>query len=472
MTDRELKALVYPDAWGEAALGFKYHPKQKAVLRALGRDGARILARCGNEVGKTSVVATTAVLWHLTAFPKGFVVSTAGVWRQVTHQLVPALKRFAHRFGSWKFLDSAISVDGIDRYVGFSTKDDGRFQGFHGSPAEPLLIIIDEAAAVPASIFLSAEERCNPQRLLILGSTLGVGGKFYDLSTTLGKFYEQFKLPQTECTRDQGWWIAPESIERKISKYGAEHPIVLSSVFAEFPGQVDGALVSLLAVERCIGNPPAPRGEQRHAFCDFAAGGDENVLAMRVGNRVWIEKAWRERNTMSAVGQFVALFNKLKREHGLKPEEISGDADGLGKPMVDAIHEVGWPIYEFRGGAGPRFDQDYYNAISEVWGEGTKEIDRMEVILPDDTELKAQLVTRKSRFSPKGKLWLETKDDLRKRNVESPDRADAVLGALRPPPQIASFRLGGSRADDDEFRATLVNQALEMVTPGLEGAQC
>ena len=66
------------------------------------------------------------------------------------------------------------------------------------------------------------------------------------------------------------------------------------------------------------------------AFCDFAAGGDENVLAVRRGNRVEIVATWREQDTMKAVGRFIQLF----REQDLRPEQISGDEGGLGSPCA------------------------------------------------------------------------------------------------------------------------------------------
>jgi phage terminase large subunit len=471
LTDQDLTKLARFDKFASGFLGMQLHPTQAAVLAHLSYNKSRVVARCGNEVGKTSRIVTAAVLAHLTYFPRGTVVSTAGAWRQVKDQLIPNLKRHSHLFPAWRFLDTAISVDGINRYVGFSTRDEGMFQGYHGeNEQEPLMIILDEAGAVPASIFLAAEERCRPHRLLILGSTLGVEGKFYEINTRLAKHYKIFKLPATECTRDKGYWLDPADIQRTIDKYGRDHPITLSSIYAEFPGQVEGALMSLLQVETCMGQPPSPVGKDRHCFCDFAAGGDENVCAVRVGNQVWIEKAWRETNTMSAVGQFVRLFTKLHREHGFQAHEISGDGDGLGKPMVDAIHEAGWPIGYFHGGAAPRADDHYKNRISEVWGEGAARIRSLEVALPDDADLKGQLVSRTTKFDSKGKLWLESKEDMRRRGLGSPDRADAVLGVMMPPLSITVQNVMGVPASVAASKADPFSEQdegeQEMVIPG------
>jgi phage terminase large subunit len=55
------------------------------------------------------------------------------------------------------------------------------------------------------------------------------------------------------------------------------------------------------------------------------------------------------------------------------------------------------------------------------------------IILPNDRELFAQLTTRRGWPNSKGRLELEKKQAMRARGIRSPDRADAVLGALAAP---------------------------------------
>jgi hypothetical protein len=188
-------------------------------------------------------------------------------------------------------------------------------------------------------------------------------------------------------------------------------------------------------------NPPAKSGHDRHAFCDFAAGRDKNVFARRIGNEVVIRKAWQDRNTMSAVGEFITMFSEDKKQVGIEESEISGDADGLGLPMVQRIQEVGWQINEFHGGKAPRFDEGYRNAVAEAWGEGAAKIKRCEVILPRDADLKAQILGRKAKRNSSGKLELEPKEDMKKRGLNSPDEADAVFGCMMPAHKLQSFPL-------------------------------
>ena len=115
--------------------------------------------------------------------------------------------------------------------------------------------------------------------------------------------------------------------------------------------------MTLTEYQKAEDNPPNfDPSQDKHIFCDFAGGRAKNVCAVRVGNRVWIEKKWVEPNEMTAVGEFIHLFKRLQTEHGFVGEEISGDGDGLGGPMVRRIQEMGWAINDFHGGSAARFN--------------------------------------------------------------------------------------------------------------------
>ena len=55
-----------------------------------------------------------------------------------------------------------------------------------------------------------------------------------------------------------------------------------------------------------------------------------------------------------------------------------------------------------------------------------------EVFLPSDKELMGELAALKYSFNSVGQLLVESKDDMRKRGVRSPDRADALMLAFLP----------------------------------------
>ena len=110
-------------------------------------------------------------------------------------------------------------------------------------------------------------------------------------------------------------------------------------------------------------------------------------------------------------------------------DEIYGDEGGLGLPMCDALAESGFSIHRVNFGGKP-FDGRYQNRGSEMWHTAARTIANKEVRLIDDQKLQQQLVTRRVEVSRTGKLGLEAKDKMKSRGLASPDRADAVLGAI------------------------------------------
>ncbi len=305
----------------------------------------------------------------------------------------------------------------------------------------PLFAGIDEAAAVKKAVYNGVEERCNPDYMLVTGSPLGPAGEFYDIETKHAAHYRHFKLTKPECTTERGYWLDPAPIARMLAKWGQDNPLVQSSVFAEFGGKLQYALLSLQELEDCYENPPAIQGDSRHGFIDFAAGRNKNVFAYRYGNEVKIAKKWTDRNTMAAVGECVAILKKLNDEIGLLPEEVEGDADGLGLPMVQRIQEVGYPIAAFHGGAPPTWDMDYSNGWSEAWGVATKQIQDREIVLCRDDDLKAQLLARELKRNSSGNFKLQDKEEM----VDSPDEADAVCRAMMPSISHGAGKFGSGR---------------------------
>jgi phage terminase large subunit len=451
---RQKAAFATPGGFARFFLGINLSAKQEAVLDSFIKTGSHVTTRCCNEAGKTTKMISSLVLWHSTVFQRrgenGGVIATSGSWSQITQQLVPALKGFSHRFPkNWEFLDREIKVDGIPNFMAFSVTDVGRAEGFHGSQENPLLAIVDEAKSVKDGIFRVIEDRCRPQRTGYFSSPGYAMGKFYDSHTAAGGFYNRHVVTVDDCP-----WIDRKEMERLVRKSGngnyedgLNDPFIRSAYFAEFMPYVVDALISLAEIEECLASPPKQAAGERRVDLDFAAGGDENTIGVRVGNKVWLEDAWSDKNTMSAVGRFVTRLEKLKRELGLRADEVFGAAAGLGKPMCDAIRQAGWEINDWFENQEAFASKNFKNAMSEAWFDGTEKIRRREVIIQDDPETKGQLCDRQSRYSSDGRRWTESKEELFKRQARdgrpnrSPDRAEVILRCMLPGVLSRSFNL-------------------------------
>lgn len=420
-----------PAGFAEGILGLELYDWQRRLLNELEQPGM-VSTVCCNESGKTTYVAAPAIAWVLGCFPGSQAVVTSGSWRQVKHQLFPAFKRFSAQLPGWQIDDTVVKTPHGSRAVGFSTDDAGLFEGFHVGPGghreTPLLIIVDEAKSVAEGIF-QAIDRCRPTWLLLLSSPGAARGVFYKSHTSLASHYRRHKVPASLCPH-----IDQAILQSVIARYGNDHPFVRSSIYAEFDDEGGpGVIISRPVLEACLGAHIASKHGDRIAWCDFAGGRDENVLAVADGNRCWIEAAWRDTDTMRACGEFIAHFRRL----GLRAEHITGDGDGMGQVMMDRMAELGWRINRFHGGAPANEPKTYANQIAEVWGEAAVKISRRQVILPPDAILHEQMVDRVWKRFSDGTLLLESKDDMRKEGRKSPDRADAILGVISKMQQVS-----------------------------------
>jgi len=412
--------LISPPGFAKAVLGLTLYPWQEKILWDLDTPGA-VALRAANGSGKTAVVGAAAALWHASAFPGSLAICTAGVFRQVSEQLFVALHQHAGKFPGAVFNQTDCTLPNGSKIFGFATDEAGKFEGWHN---KNLLVIADEAKSIPDGIF-EAIERCAPQRFLCMSSPGGCFGFFHAAFNARRKYFRQHVVTAFDCPH-----ISPEWIAGQIEKYGREHPLIQSMIFAEFmTGDADGCVIPLQFVERLLAKPPTFADDgSASAFCDFAAGGDENVFAVRRGNRVEIVAAWREQDTMKAVGKFIQLF----REQKLTPDQISADEGGLGIVICDRLAENGWHVNRVNNGSAAAKPEAYANTGAEIWFEARVKIEKAEIILPNDPELIAQMTSRRGWPDSKGRLQLESKADMRSRGLPSPDRADAVLGTIMP----------------------------------------
>lgn len=423
-------------------LGENLYQWQVSALRAVGRQkngGPPAALAAANGSGKTAKVVAAAICWFLTRYPRGKVIITSGSFRQIEKQLFPALKQHRKRFPHWTFLQTEIKTPEGGFALGFSTDDAGRAEGWHpqiGSDVDPVFIIVDEAKTVPDSVF-DAFDRCTRVFQLWVSSPGKPWGQFYEAFHALRRYFWTRKVRSDECPH-----IDPAKRARDLEKYGADHPLYRSMHDAEFTEDAERLVLAPDRLTKALDGQPQPdESGEVVAFCDFAAGRDENVLAIRRGNKARIVKAWVEKDTMQAAREFVHLC----KVEGLQGSQVWGDADGLGIGIIDAMAELDFRINKFHGGTPASDPDEYANLIGEVWHVGCREIERGRINLGQvDPVTYKQLTTRKSEWSENGKLRVESKDKMRSEGRGSPDRGDALLGCIA----CGSRMSGAVRASD------------------------
>jgi phage terminase large subunit len=427
---REVSAIVEQSVltFAQVFLGIPLYPWQHELCRVIERGASeeriRVSLSAPNGSGKSSVCVAVSILRWLHKYPRGRVILTSADAKQIDSQIMPALRRHAAKFPSWEFLGRSIRTGGGGHFLCFTTDEPSRAEGHHRGDDAPLLIVIDEAKSVDPDIF-QAFDRCTFSVLLMVSSPGLKQGRFYDAFTQHRDRYLYTKqVGLKDCPH-----ISEERIRDVIDTYGESAPFVRSTIYGEFMAEdeTQPMAVSYEKLTALLECPPHARvSSEKTAFCDFAAGGDENVLAIRSGNKLLELNAWRDRDTSAAVGRFIIEFRKA----GLKASQIWGDAGGLGTPMCDMLRDAGWPINRADFGAKARNDQLYTNVATELWAGLARQIERGELVLLNDPTLFAQLTTRKLLYDARGRVRIESKDILRNRGVKSPDRADAVAAAF------------------------------------------
>jgi hypothetical protein len=410
-----------------AALGIPLYGWQKEILVTIEQAATmmrrKLAVRAPNGVGKTQrIIALSAIRW-LQRFPKGKVVITSYDARQVADQLWPAVLAQKEHFSSWEFHNAdgrqTIATPSGGRLRAYTTSDPGRAEGFHSDVDAPLLIIVDEAKSIEADI-IKAIDRCSYNVLLYISSPGWMEGPFYEAFSKSG--FITFHAGLADCPH-----ISQEKIRDIETTYEGDQSYIDSVLRGEFMQHPDGVQHVLELVD-ADSNQAAHVDKifgARVAGVDVAAGRAQNVLCIRNGNHVEPIHAWREKDTNAALGRFIRFFNDSK----LKPGDIWLDVDGLGIGFYNDFAAVQWRVNQYRGG-GKSPHPRYADLNSYCWHTTADKIRKHQIILPNNSVLKTQLTSRRVRYKPDGRLWLESKEDMAGRGVESPDQADAFVIAF------------------------------------------
>jgi hypothetical protein len=95
---------------------------------------------------------------------------------------------------------------------------------------------------------------------------------------------------------------------------------------------------------------------------------------------------------------------------------------GTGIYSMGKVMGRDWTLVSF---AGAPISDYYANKRAEMWGEMKKWLQEVGMI-EDDQQLKDDLTGPEAFVNTRGKLQLESKDDMKKRGLQSPNKADSL----------------------------------------------
>lgn len=155
---------------------------------------------------------------------------------------------------------------------------------------------------------------------------------------------------------------------------------------------------------------------------------------------------------MATAGHVIKLAKELMLEYGRPSCVIKIDDDGVGGGVTDRLREIVYEeglyidVIDCHNGGEALNSEHYFNWGSESWATIRDYLHDGEIQIPNDEDLIGQLSTRKYRVTSKGKIQLESKDEMKTHELRSPDRADAL---------VLAFAKTGQKSIDSETAALL-----------------
>jgi len=407
-------------------------PWQEEALNALAA-GRNVAVRSGHGTGK-SADAAWAIIWRLLCFPHSVVPVTAPTQHQLQDVLWPELAKWIERAGLdnvLRWTATRVSVVGHERTwfaVARTSNQPERLAGFHNPY---LLYVVDEASGIPQSTWevIDGARTTAGAVVLAIGNPTQRSGGFFDAFHRHRKFWHCIHVSSADSPR-----VDPAWVEEMAQKWGRDSDIFRVRVLGEFPrGDADTFITVDLAEAAAMREVPAEGPVQ--IGVDVARYGDsETVIVARQGLRVLWMECYRQRGVTEVTGLVLAAARRAREQTGAAQVTVAVDDTGVGGGVTDGLRELArehrWlkvvPV-NF-GGAG---DEHYADTASAMWGRLRELL--AEIAIPNDDDLIGQLTTRRYRVTPKGKVQLESKEDLRRRGLPSPDRADALALAFWEP---------------------------------------
>lgn len=262
----------------------------------------------------------------------------------------------------------------------------------------------------------------------------------FELSATEQELKSLFKLDDSQIywRRQKIIELSTDGMDGEIA-FKQEYPFTAAEAFQMDLAESFIPADIVMRARKTVGQPDGPLiiGIDP-AASDKAAPGDSTGIIRRRGRVAFNLEYFRNGDTMATVGH---IKNIIDRE---KPARVFIDVGGIGQPMADRLAEMfGRDLIKFVNFCSTEtvYKRDRYaNKRAEIWAEMLEWLRQETVQIPDDDRLHADLTSVKRGYNSSGKLQLESKQQIKKRLLRSPDGADALAVTFAQPVPINEFR--------------------------------
>lgn len=421
-----------PDSWQVEALNNLAHNPRLAI-------------RAGHGVGKTTF-ESWAVIWFMCTRPFAKVPCTAPTRQQLNDILWSEVQKWISQSFVKDYLEwtkTKISMKGHEGRWFATARTATKPENMAGFHDEHLLFVVDEASGVKDPIFETIEGALTTTdaKLLLCGNPTQNTGVFHDAFYKDRGLYVPMKVSCLDSPR-----VTPEYAERLKKKYREDSDVYRVRVLGEFPKSDPDSLIPLEWVERSLMNekPDIKPGGVLKLGVDVARfGNDETVISGQI-ERVQCDglQIYSKKDTMVTAGNVLKHAREWKNKYRCSTVEINIDDSGVGGGVTDRLNELhdegehDFRIVPVNNGERAFEPEKYENKGTENWHRMRDLLEEESVWLIEDEDMVGQLASRKFKMTSKGRIALERKEDMKKRGLTSPDRADAIILAFYDEPEV------------------------------------
>ena len=405
--------------------GFTIEPWQKRFLKAVARGERRISVRAGHGVGKSAACSWALIWFMFTRYPQKS-ICTAPTQSQLFDALFSEVKRWVNELP--KFMRDQVEVfsDRIElkaspenSFMSARTSSSERPEALAGVHSEHVLLVVDEASAVPEPVFEAASGSMSgftATTILISNPTRNTGLFF----KTHHQLSQQWFRLHVSCLESK--LVSPDFVKQIIDTYGETSSAYHVRVLGDFAPREDDVLIPAELVDAAMNRDVVfDPGEPLIYGLDVARFGDDRtVLLKRQGNVVIEYKAWSGQDLMQTVG-------RVMHEASIdKPAEICVDSIGVGGGVADRLREQGLNVRDVNVSEVSALNPTASKLRDELWLNVKEWLQKRSCRLPRSDELRGELVGPTYTFLSNGKVKVEGKTEMKKRGLRSPDIADAL----------------------------------------------
>lgn len=441
----KLRQKIYddPEFFVSCILGVEYWSKQIEIIEAI-RDNRRVACSGCTASGKT-IAAAMALLWWITVYNPGRVITLAPSTRQVEMNIWGYAKSFWANakiplggdflITNWKFKLHSGEVDSAHYAMGFSTDEAERVRGIHGTRD---LLILDDAQGILQPILDALRNAMagGSAHLAMFFNKNKVSGDTYEAHTVRRSQYKIIEIPASITpnvkygeTRINGM-ITKQFVDECIQAYGENSNYCLPMIFDKFPKAEPDSLIPMDWIDDCM-RMDAVESKDKEIDCGLDVsreGDDTTVLTLIRGLECLMPRVTRDKDSIQ-VAEWAEAEMKSVNAHS-----VGIDAIGLGAGTYDQMRRrLGMRAVKIIVSQAAHDKEKFYNLRSEIAWLGREALNPnnpLRMKLPYDAELAGQLSNIKFDTQT-GRIRVEPKDKIKDRaHGKSPDKADSFFNAV------------------------------------------